>query len=328
MLAGCPGEHRHDAAYPGVEIGFPYADFSMPFAITVARSIGAIFIAVATLAGCVTERAEQHSAPPGSFGMGGARFEVEVSVDMNTRLSGSATEETLLWFITLKRPKNYAVNVRYSDDGTTISFLNALFGGAAERMKAAAAYNAAYGKADIIVAPQWAVEVEDYIIFTRTTARVTGYAGTIEEIYQDPRELKEFRFRSAAIGSGPVSDPGRSSTPAAGAPSSSMSDLTVGEGSAARPGDIVAYHYRCTLPDGTIVFDSRNRRQLSERVAGAPTTPPGLTNALVGVRRGGHRRVALAPDQAYGAEGLAAWNIPPNSAVTFDLYIDDVATDR
>ena len=298
----------------------------MPLALTACRSIGAASIAAATLAGCVTERAEQHSAPPGSFGMGGAKFEVAVSVDMNTRLSGSATEETLLWFISLKRPKNYAVNVRYSDDGTTISFLNSLFGGAAERMKAAAAYNAAYGKADIIVAPQWAVEVEDYVIFTRTTARVTGYAGTIEEIYQDPRELKEFRFRAAAIDIGPVSGPERSSTQSGSVSASSISDLTVGEGPASRPGDIVAYHYRCTLPDGTIVFDSRNRRKLNERVAGAATTPPGLTDALVGVRRGGHRRVVLTPDQAYGAEGLATWSIPPNSKVTFDLYIDDVAT--
>lgn len=292
---------------------------------------GGLFLLIVTalMGGCVTERATQPSAPPGSFAVESVSLDVDIDVDMNRRLSGEATEETLLWFITLKRPKSYAVNVRYSVDGSSLGFLSSLFGGAAERMKAAAAYNAVYGKADIIVAPEWVVEVEDYIVFSRTTARVSGYAGTIKEIYQDPREQRDYRFGSAAKPAPHAApDEGRWSATAAKSASSSITDLTVGSGPPAANGDIVAYHYRCTLQDGTIVFDSRNRGQLRERVAGAPTTPPGLTNALVGVRRGGHRRVVLTPDQAFGAEGLSAFSIPPNSTVTFDLYVDDVATGR
>jgi hypothetical protein len=282
-----------------------------------------------TAGGCVSERASQPSAPLGSFAVERVELQADIDVDMDRRLTGEATEETLLWFITLKRPKSYAANVRYSADGSSLSFLDSLFGGAAERMKSAAAYNAVYGKADIIVAPQWVVEVEDYVVFSRTTARVSGYAGTIREIYQDPREQREYRFgpKGMPVKGAAPGDTGQWSAQAARAASSTTEDLTVGTGAVAQPGDIVAFHYRCSLPDGRIVFDSRMRGGVRERVAGAPTTPPGLKDSLVGVRRGGHRRVVLTPDQAYGTEGLDAWTIPANSTVTFDLFIEDVATD-
>ncbi len=107
-------------------------------------------------------------------------------------------------------------------------------------------------------------------------------------------------------------------------PVASSADLTPGRGPTARPGDLVHYHYQCALSDGRPVFDSRGSGKPRSRQAGATMEPQGLSDALVGVRAGMHRRLVLPPDRAYGERGSPSANIPPNATLVFDLYIDRI----
>lgn len=309
----------------------------------------AVLSAMAFALGCQSEKAWQHNAP--MSGTVDADLYATIDVDTNQTLQGEASATTILGFITIDGPTRFAEGVLYSANGSDLGFLSMIFGGGMERLKSAAAYEAVYGKYDVIVAPRWEIETIDYVVFSKSKARVMGFPGTIRKIdhnpYRDwvhPVDLttRESNARGgAAVWTGtPTSVPPAPSAvasppglpqpypPRQQAPRSITTlDVTTGAGPMSQRGDIVVYHYTCSLDGGGIVFDSRNG-PARERVAGTTTTPPGLSQALVGVRPGGHRRVVLPADQAFGARGLPEWNIPPNAAVTFDLFIDDVATDR
>ena len=311
--------------------------------------ICAATIALGAFLGCQSEKAWQHNAP--MSGTVDADLYATIDVDTSQTLQGEASATTILGFITIDGPTRFAEGVLYSANGSDLGFLSMIFGGGMEKLKSAAAYEAVYGKYDVIVAPRWEIETTDYVIFSKSKARVMGYPGTIRKIdhnpYRDWVHPVDLTTRESADGRNPSVLTGASSwvPPAPSAVASPQSlpqpypprqsssrnltvqDISAGAGPLSQRGDIVVYHYTCSLEDGRIVFDSRGGPP-KERVAGTRTTPPGLTQALVGVRPRGHRRVMLPPDQAFGAQGLPEWNIPPNSAVTFDLYIDDVATDR
>ena len=311
--------------------------------------LAALALGVTCALGCQSEKAWQHNAP--ISGTVDADLYATIDVDTSQTLHGEASATTILGFITIDGPTRFAEGVLYSANGSDLGFLSMIFGGGMEKLKSAAAYEAVYGKYDVIVAPRWEIETTDYVIFSKSKARVMGYPGTIRKIdhnpYRDWVHPVDLTTRESATRGGaavwtstpsnvPPAPSAVASPPALPQPyppgqSSSRSltvqDISAGAGPLSRRGDIVVYHYTCSLEDGRIVFDSRSGPP-KERVAGTRTSPPGLTQALVGVRPRGHRRVMLPPDQAFGAQGLPDWNIPPDSAVTFDLYIDDVATDR
>lgn len=311
--------------------------------------ICAAAIALGASLGCQSEKAWQPNAP--MSGSVDADLYATIDVDTTQTLHGEASATTILGFITIDGPTRFAEGVLYSANGSDLGFLSMIFGGGMEKLKSAAAYEAVYGKYDVIVAPRWEIETTDYVIFSKSKARVMGFPGTIRKIdhnpYRDWVHPVDLTTRESAARGGAAAWTSTTSTvppapsavasppalpqpypPRQPAPRSVTTvDVTSGAGPLSQPGDIVVYHYTCTLADGTKVFDSR-KGPAKERVAGAPTTPSGLSQALIGVRPGSHRRVMLPPEQAFGVRGLPEWNIPPNSAVTFDLYIDDVATDR
>jgi hypothetical protein len=299
--------------------------------------------------GCQAEKAWQFNAP--MSGEVDADLYATIDVDTTTVLSGEASATTILGFITIDGPTRFAEGVMYSANGSDLGFLSMLFGGGMEKLKSAAAYEAVYGKHDVIVAPRWEIETTDYVIFSKSKARVMGYPGTIRKIDHNPyrnwvhpvdltsreaagpRQVGVLTGTASTVPPAPSTFASPSALPQAYPRATSngstllVQDIEVGSGPISRSGDIVVYHYTCTLDDGRVVFDSRSRGGPRERVAGAATSPVGLRNALLGVRSGGHRRVTLPPDQAYGQKGLDALSIPPNATVTFDLFIDDVATD-
>jgi FKBP-type peptidyl-prolyl cis-trans isomerase len=102
-----------------------------------------------------------------------------------------------------------------------------------------------------------------------------------------------------------------------------VTDLRDGMGPAARSGDLVTYHYTCSLTDGTMVFDSRPTREARRRRAGGSATPKGLGQGLVGTRKGMHRQLLIPPTLAYGTKGLPP-NIPPETPILIDLFIEEV----
>ena len=105
-----------------------------------------------------------------------SHLKADITVDMTKKLTGAASCATLFGVIDLSGPSKYADGVFAS----TAGFLS--FGTGPDDLKAAAAYNAVIGKADVIVAPQYIIEKKSYLVYSKTTVWVTGYAGTIKKI--------------------------------------------------------------------------------------------------------------------------------------------------
>ena len=296
------------------------------------------------IAGCTVEQASQPSAPLGGFKIQDMTLKAEITVDMSKKLSGEASESILLWFIPLSRPTNYADGVLYSVDGTFITSLSTLFGSGAARLKAAAAYNAVYGKADIIVAPQWAYTITDYIFFSTATARVSGYAGTLRNIKEaplpnTPKTLyinDNMKLETSSSGVTPVDIdhlPNPTSTRMAqtnitAEPISTEPDIGISKNGESGPkasvGDVVTYQYVCSLEDGTVVFDSRTRGQPRRRIAGGREAPVGFSENLVGVRKGTHGDILIPSEKAFGKTGMPNLQIPPNAKIRIEYFVEDV----
>lgn len=52
-------------------------------------------------------------------------------------------------------------------------------------------------------------------------------------------------------------------------------------------------------------------------------TIPGFAEGIIGMREGGHRRIIVPPDQAYGEEGFADL-VPPSTTLIFDVELIEV----
>jgi|LauGreDrversion4_2_1035121.scaffolds.fasta_scaffold83442_3 hypothetical protein len=104
-------------------------------------------------------------------------LDADITVDVNKKISG---ESSALYFLCfrLKGDSKYVVGVDYSTR-------TGLFYSAVSKAKSAAAYKAVIdSKTDLIVHPNYVVDVENYVFFKKVNVKVTGYAGKINKIYQ------------------------------------------------------------------------------------------------------------------------------------------------
>ncbi len=104
-------------------------------------------------------------------------LDADISVDVNKKISG---ESSALYFLCfrLKGDSKYAEGVDYSTK--TISFSNGV-----ARAKSSAAYKAVIdSNSDVIVHPNYVVDIDNYLFFKKVHVRVTGYAGKVNKIYQ------------------------------------------------------------------------------------------------------------------------------------------------
>lgn len=139
------------------------------------KNILSIIVVSAALTGCTslnrTQRAADLDAKIES------RLKAEITVDMKKRLTGQASSSTLFGFLQISGPNKFADGVFASGSGGLLSFLSA-----GDGLKAAAAYNATKGGNEVIVAPQYTVETKNFVVFSTTTVKVSGYSGTIQKI--------------------------------------------------------------------------------------------------------------------------------------------------
>ena len=101
----------------------------------------------------------------------------DITVDVTKKISG---ESSALYFLCfrLKGDSKYAEGVDYSTR-------TGLFSSVVSRAKSAAAYKAVIdSNTDVIVHPNYVVDVENYVFFKKVNVKVTGYAGKINKIYQ------------------------------------------------------------------------------------------------------------------------------------------------
>jgi hypothetical protein len=134
-----------------------------------------IALSVLLFSSCASVNRSQVSAPLNPLIE--SHLKADISVDMNKKLKGVATSTTLFGVIGLSGPDHFADGVFVS----TSSFFS--LGSGASDLQAAAAYNAVRaGNADVIVNPQYVIEKKSYLLYSKTTVMVTGYAGTVNKI--------------------------------------------------------------------------------------------------------------------------------------------------
>ena len=97
-------------------------------------------------------------------------------------------------------------------------------------------------------------------------------------------------------------------------------DLHVGTGPHPLGGQTVTISYSLSLADGTFVESTVQRgRDFSWRF-GSGEVISGLEVGIASMNVGGHRKVTIPPNLAYGATGSPP-AIPPNATIVYDLWL-------
>jgi peptidylprolyl isomerase len=105
-------------------------------------------------------------------------------------------------------------------------------------------------------------------------------------------------------------------------------DLIVGQGKAAKSGDVVSVQYVGVVFDDGKEFDA----SWQGKKPGPPFQFPlgggqviqGWDQGVIGMREGGRRKLIIPADLAYGAQGFPP-DIPPNAALIFDIDLEKVS---
>jgi peptidylprolyl isomerase len=102
-----------------------------------------------------------------------------------------------------------------------------------------------------------------------------------------------------------------------------ITDVKVGDGDVAQPGDTLTVNYTGTLQDGTVFDSSITRGQPFVFPLGQGQVIKGWDQGLVGMKVGGERKLVISPDYGYGAQAVGP--IPANSTLIFDVTLLGVA---
>jgi FKBP-type peptidyl-prolyl cis-trans isomerase len=114
-------------------------------------------------------------------------------------------------------------------------------------------------------------------------------------------------------------------TSASAAPGAALQkeDVKVGTGPAAKKGDHVVVHYTGTLTDGTKFDSSRDRNEPFDFTLGQGQVIRGWDEGVVGMKKGGIRKLTIPSDMAYGKRGSPP-KIPPDATLKFDIELLEI----
>lgn len=97
-------------------------------------------------------------------------------------------------------------------------------------------------------------------------------------------------------------------------------DVKVGTGAEAKPGETVSVHYTGWLTNGTKFDSSKDRGQPFTFPLGAGRVIKGWDEGVAGMKTGGVRKLTIPPELGYGARG-AGGVIPPNATLVFEVEL-------
>jgi FKBP-type peptidyl-prolyl cis-trans isomerase len=100
-------------------------------------------------------------------------------------------------------------------------------------------------------------------------------------------------------------------------------DSAPGTGPACKSGDTVKVHYTGTLMNGTKFDSSRDRNEPFQFTLGRGEVIKGWDEGVVGMKKGGKRKLTIPSDKAYGPSGSPP-KIPPNSPLIFDVELVEI----
>ena len=98
-----------------------------------------------------------------------------------------------------------------------------------------------------------------------------------------------------------------------------IDDVKVGTGAEAREGRAVSVHYVGKLKDGTVFDDSHPRGQPLTFIVGDHNIIGGWNKGIVGMRKGGVRKLVVPPHLGYGDNAQS--KIPAGSTLYFELEL-------
>lgn len=135
----------------------------------------AAFSALALLTGCASQNVSQPTAPLN----GAVKTDLKADVKVGESISGQSSVSILFNVFKLGGDSQFADGVTYG--GSEGGFALGLDPVASA--KSAAAYKAVTASgADLIVAPRYEVNVEDYFVYKTVNVKVTGKKGTVTAI--------------------------------------------------------------------------------------------------------------------------------------------------
>lgn len=124
----------------------------------------------------------------------------------------------------------------------------------------------------------------------------------------------------------PAAQPGDSAEPVdvtGGITELKKEDLDPGKGDEAKDGDTVKVHYTGTLLDGTKFDSSKDRDEPFEFTIGKSSVIKGWHEGVVGMKKGGKRKLTIPASKGYGKRGSPP-KIPPNATLVFEIELLEI----
>lgn len=129
---------------------------------------------VLATSGCMSHNVSQPNAPIA----GTVTADLKANIEVGSEITGQSSSNILFGLLKISGDSEFADGVTYGGPAPAFSLPDPV-----SATKAAAAYKAVKNSgADLIVAPRYAVSVEDYFIFKKVNVTVTGSKGTITSI--------------------------------------------------------------------------------------------------------------------------------------------------
>lgn len=99
-----------------------------------------------------------------------------------------------------------------------------------------------------------------------------------------------------------------------------IEDIVEGTGPGVAAGDRISVHYTGKFEDGTVFDSSVERGEPIDFTCGVGMVIPGWDQGLIGLKKGGKRRLSIPYALAYGEAGYPG-AIPPKADLYFDVSL-------